>query len=91
MSEHADPKMEIPKQPIDRITGPLQKFLHVEAASGVVLLMCAIVALVLANSQWSDRFLALWKTKLTFGIGSFEMSHSLKHWINDGLMVSSSS
>jgi NhaA family Na+:H+ antiporter len=87
MSEHADPVMEIRKQPIDRLTGPLKKFLHVEAASGVMLLICTIVALVLANSRWSEGFLALWQTKLTFALGSFEMSHSLKHWINDGLMA----
>ena len=34
MSEHDAPRVEIRKQPIDRITGPLQRFLHVEAASG---------------------------------------------------------
>jgi len=87
MSEHVYTPAEIRERPIDRITRPLEKFLHVEAASGVMLLICAIIALILANSQWSNGFLAFWKTKLTFAIGSFEMSHSLKHWINDGLMV----
>jgi len=77
----------LPRAPIDCILGPLTRFLHVEAASGVVLVVCAIVALALANSPWAGGFLGFWKTKIGFQIGSFEMIHSLKHWINDGLMV----
>jgi len=84
MTERDDP---LPRAPIDRITGPLERFLHIEAASGGILLLCAVVALALANSPARDAFLGLWKTKLTIGLGAFEMSHSLKHWINDGLMV----
>jgi NhaA family Na+:H+ antiporter len=77
---------ELPREPIDRIAGPLERFLHVESASGVVLLLATGTALVLANSPAADAFLGLWKTPLTVGFGDFEMSYSLKHWINDGLM-----
>jgi len=80
-------EIEVPKEPIDRFTGPLERFMHIEAAGGVVLLGATIVALWLANSGFSADYLGIWKTKLTLGFGSFEMSHSLKHWINDGLMV----
>jgi len=86
-SEHPTLDSPLPKTPIDRILEPVTRFLHVEAASGVVLVVCAIVALVLANSPWSDGFVGFWKTKVGFKLGSFEMMHSLKHWINDGLMV----
>jgi NhaA family Na+:H+ antiporter len=58
----------------------------VEAAGGVVLLGFTALALLLANSAWSEAFLGFWKTPLTLGIGFFEMRHSLHHWINDGLM-----
>lgn len=61
--------------------------MHVEAASGVVLLAATVVALVLANSAWSSGFLGFWKTELGFTLGSFDMHHSLQHWINDGLMA----
>ena len=47
----------LPRAHIDRIVEPLARFLHVEAASGVVLLLCTIVALVLANSSLADGFL----------------------------------
>ena len=40
----------LPREPIHRITEPIQRFLHVEAASGVLLLICTAIALVLANS-----------------------------------------
>jgi Na+:H+ antiporter, NhaA family len=77
----------LPAEPIDRLVDPIARFLHIQAASGVALLLFTLAALVLANSPWSGQFLAFWKTPLGFSIGSYEVSHSLKHWINDGLMV----
>jgi NhaA family Na+:H+ antiporter len=77
----------LPRESIDKIIEPIARFMHVEAAGGVVLLACTAVALALANSPWSDGFLGFWKTEIGFRIGSFEMFHSLKHWINDGLMA----
>jgi len=65
----------------------MARFLHVETASGIVLLLFALAAVVLANSPASERFLSFWQTPVGFSFGSFEMHHSLKHWINDGLMV----
>ena len=76
-----------PRRPIEALTEPLQRFLHVEAASGVVLLACALLALALANSPLQAQYFAVWETKITLGVGSFQVSHSLKHWINDGLMA----
>jgi len=80
-------KQLLPKEPIHRLTKPLSRFLHVEAASGVVLLLCALLALGLANSAIAESFLAIWKTPVGFTLGGFTMEHSLKHWINDGLMA----
>lgn len=65
----------------------MQRFLHVEAASGVLLLVCTAIALVLANSAGSEWYVALWKTKVGFSFGNFSMMYSLQHWINDGLMA----
>lgn len=77
----------LPRSPIDRLVEPLTRFLHVEAASGIALVVCAVVALVLANSPLAEGYLGFWKTKMGFRLGSFEIFHSLQHWINDGLMV----
>ncbi|UCC73703.1 MAG: Na+/H+ antiporter NhaA [Gemmatimonadota bacterium] len=87
MREQPEGRVRLPDEPIHRITAPLERFMHVEAASGIVLLAATVAALVLANSPLSERFLDIWKTEVGLRIGSFEMVHSLKHWINDGLMA----
>ncbi|UCF90074.1 MAG: Na+/H+ antiporter NhaA [Desulfobacterales bacterium] len=85
---HATETAELlPKEPIDTLVDPFKRFLHVESASGVVLLAATLTALGLANSSLSEVFLAFWKKKLGFTVGSFQMIHSLQHWINDGLMA----
>jgi NhaA family Na+:H+ antiporter len=63
------------------------RFLRIEAMAGVVLLLCALFALVLSNTAWSEQFLAFWDIRAGFTLGRLEFSRSLKHWINDGLMT----
>jgi NhaA family Na+:H+ antiporter len=77
----------LPEEPIHSLIEPLARFLHIEAASGLVLLLGTTVAIVLANSPWADAFLGFWKTPTGIDVGQYELRHSLKHWINDGLMV----
>ncbi|MEJ7583206.1 MAG: Na+/H+ antiporter NhaA [Acidimicrobiales bacterium] len=66
---------------------PLNRFLHIEAAGGILLLGAAIVALVWANSPWAAGYRALWSTDLTIGLGGHGVTEDLRHWVNDGLMV----
>ena len=80
-------RAELPAAPIDRLVGPFTRFLHVEATSGIVLLLFTAAALALANSPFAEGFLGIWKIPLGFEIGEFRVSHSLKHWIDDGLMA----
>ena len=79
--------VNLPRDPIDAFLEPFQRFLHIEAASGVVLLLSTITALVIANSSLAEGFSSFWKISIGFRIGSFEMFHSLQHWINDLLMA----
>jgi len=85
--DHAEQPAGFPKEPIDAIIDPLRNFLHIESASGIVLLVAALTALILANSPLGEGFLAFWKKPLGFTIGTTQISHSLRHWINDGLMA----
>ena len=82
---------DLPKQRVKVLTEPLARFMRVEAAGGVVLLVCTIAALVLANSPASDAFLRIWKTEIHFEIeGVFKSNYphiTVKHLINDGLMA----
>lgn len=85
--QHASTEPHLPAQPIDRLVDPLARFLRVEAASGVVLLLFTIAALILANSEVSERFFSFWKASAGFSIGSFDLRLSLQHWVSDGLMA----
>jgi Na+:H+ antiporter, NhaA family len=73
--------------PIDSLMAPIRRFLRVEAASGFLLLAAAVVALLLANSSAAESVAKFWKTLVGFQIGEFEFRLSLKHIIDDGLMV----
>ncbi len=78
----------LPVPPVQRWLAPVNRFLHIEASSGIVLLVCTVVSLVLANSPWAKEFLGLWKTKVEFTFGSFSLKGDLGHLvINDGLMA----
>jgi len=85
--ENEGARPEVPREPIDRLVDPLVRFMHVESAGGVVLAVCAALALFLANSGWADAYVGIWKIQVGFQLGDFAIVHSLKHWINDGLMV----
>jgi NhaA family Na+:H+ antiporter len=80
-------RSELPKAKIDVLMQPVNKFLKIEAAGGIVLFAATVIALIAANSPIADQYFAIWKTEVGFRIGGFEMFHSLKHWISDGLMV----
>jgi NhaA family Na+:H+ antiporter len=69
------------------LAGPVERFMHVEASSGIVLLVAAVVALVWANSPWGDSYTHLWETPFTVGFGSLVVEESLHFWINDLLMA----
>ncbi len=71
------------ERPISRMLSPLAAFLHTEAAGGIVLIACALIALLWANSPWAGTYTALWASKVTVG----PLSETLLHWINDGLMA----
>lgn len=71
-----------------RLAGrPLERFLRIEAASGILLLVTAAVALVWANSPWAESYVHLWHTPLGFRIGSFTFERTLEFFVNDVLMV----
>src|SRR6266545_5442497 len=78
----------LPVPPIRRLTRPLARFLEVESASGIVLLACAVVAIVLANSPAAGAYHAFWHTPVHLQIGTFKLGGELGHFVvNDVLMT----
>ena len=66
---------------------PFQRFFQLEAASGILLLLCATLALVWANSPLADAYFRLWNSTITVDAGALAISKPLLLWINDGLMA----
>ncbi|WP_455477277.1 Na+/H+ antiporter NhaA [Bartonella sp. B41] len=71
----------------NRALSAIERFLHIEALSGVVLLLAATAALIFANSQYSSFYQSFWHTPLGFNIGNFTISWDLHFWVNDALMT----
>lgn len=71
----------------ERAFATLDRFLHIEAFSGIVLLIAAAIALIWANSSLAPSYHALWHTPLSIGLGSWAFSQPLHFWINDALMT----
>ena len=70
-----------------RVLRPFQRFAHTESAGGIVLLVCTAVALLWANSAWSESYHHLWETRIGVRVAGRALDLSLHHWINDGLMA----
>jgi NhaA family Na+:H+ antiporter len=69
------------------IASPIQRFLAIEASSGLLLMAATAIALIWANSPWSHSYEALWHVPIGIGIGSWSFVQPVHFWINDGLMT----
>ena len=72
---------------INYISKPFKWFFKLEAASGLVLLFAAIVALVISNSNLAELYFSTLNKYLFIGINNFGLKLSVLHWINDALMA----
>jgi Na+:H+ antiporter, NhaA family len=75
-------------QPVaDKILSTLDRFLHVEALSGIVLLIATAAALIWANSPAAHSYHAFWETRVALNFGALSISESVHFLVNDGLMT----
>ena len=72
---------------IKNLSKPFKWFFQLEAASGLVLLIAAIIALVISNSSLSNLYFDTLNQYLFIGINNFGLKLSVHHWINDLLMA----
>jgi NhaA family Na+:H+ antiporter len=88
MAKPAAHNPHLPVPPIRRFIRPLARFLRIESASGVVLLVCTAVALVLANSAAANGYHKFWHTPVHLEVGAFKIGGELGHFfVNDVLMT----
>ena len=72
---------------LNRVLSPFDQFLRSQYATGVLLITATIIALVLANSGYSEFYQSIGHLPLGFFLGDLNIQHSLHTWCNDGLMV----
>ena len=72
---------------IKNLSKPFKWFFQLEAASGLVLLIAAIIALVISNSRFGNLYFDTLDQYLFVGINDFGLKLSVHHWINDLLMA----
>lgn len=70
-----------------RAIAPVERFLAIEASSGILLLVAAAIALVWANSPWRSSYGALWHLPIGMKLGPLAFERDLHFWVNDGVMT----
>lgn len=71
----------------EKISTPFENFLHAQTTTGKILIFMTVLALILANTPLSEGYQHFFHTNINLSVGSWELSHSIHHWINDGLMT----
>ncbi|RWX00475.1 Na+/H+ antiporter NhaA [Flavobacterium cerinum] len=75
--------------PVDKwFINPLKEFISNSVMGGITLFIAAVIAVIMANSPWSDWYLNLWKYKIAITLnGNTFLDYDIQHWINDGLVA----
>lgn len=71
----------------NKVYTPFEHFLHAQTTTGIVLMTMTIIALILANTPLTEAYTHFFHTGIEISVGSWSLSHSIHHWINDGLMA----
>ena len=69
------------------LSSPFKWFFKLEAASGLILLISAILALIISNSNFSEMYFGALEKYIFIGINKYGIKLSVLHWINDALMA----
>ena len=72
---------------INYVTAPFRWFFRLEAASGLILLIAAVIALILSNTNLDSLYFSILETHILIGTKNFGLDLSILHWINDALMA----
>ena len=64
-----------------------RKFIETESKGGIILILCMILSIVIANSALSSSFNYLLNLPIGFELGGFDLNYTTLSWINDGLMA----
>ena len=71
----------------NKIATPFEYFIHAQTTTGIILMFMTLLALILANTPLAETYAHFFHTKVDLAVGSWQLSHTIHHWINDGLMA----
>lgn len=80
-------KSETLRKHFKQAMNPFEEFIHKEASSGIVLMFCALLAIVVANSALFEQYDHFLHQYFVIGSGEWMLKYTIHHWINDALMV----
>jgi len=70
-----------------KLTKLFVEFFESEQASGIILILCTVTSIIIANSYFGKGYSDFWHTKVGFETNGIALKYSLEHWIKDGLMA----
>jgi len=70
-----------------RIATPFEEFIHRQTTTGILLIACAVIALIIANSPLLEPYDELLHMRIGLFTENWRIEHNVHHWINDGLMT----
>lgn len=71
----------------NRIATPFEHFIHAQTTTGMILMLMTVVALLLANTTLVEGYMDFFHTRVNLTVGSWQLSNTIHHWVNDGLMT----
>lgn len=71
---------------LSRINNLLVSFFHNEATGGIILFVCAMLAMIIANSSLAHYYFEFWELDFGIRLGEYFIGMSLHHWLNDVFM-----
>ena len=71
----------------NKLTKLFMEFFDSERSSGIILILCTLISIVIANSPIGKEFVDFWHSEVGFEAGGIVLNQNLEHWINDGLMA----
>lgn len=74
-------------QAVQRAMVSFRQFVRSQVTGSVILLICALIAIVWANSPWSESYFQLWETEMGISLGQASFSLTLHEWLNEVLMM----
>lgn len=74
------------EEAFEKVVTPFEDFIHKETTSGMLLMACAVLALIFANTALQHSYEHVLHTPMAISIGEWKLEYTLHHWINDGLM-----